>query len=241
MDALTAWLTVHDFTEGVGTARVLARIDTAMLMANGMHWAIFGTRAVSLRLAAVHVRIAHVIRQALTHRIVCWAGDAERSWMTGVRMACLHGDALDVRYRVWTKPRRTLTDCLVVVCNTNRVHAARILVAGVVTDVRESVAKLVQRTIDVVDAGHRTASRRRVVRIAGVLPGRAFAVCYVIINDAKCIRTACDEIADQLAGKRTVRGAATRLILCTLAVSGATVLTWTMAASTIIRIAGVTR
>lgn len=78
VDAPAAWLTVDDFTERVGAARVLARVDAAMLVTHGMHWAILGTGAVSLRLATVHVRIAHVIWRASAYRIVRWTGDAER-------------------------------------------------------------------------------------------------------------------------------------------------------------------
>lgn len=78
VDALTARLTVHDFAERVGTARVLARIDAAVLVAHGVHRAVLGTGAVALRLAAVRVRIAHVIRRASAERIVRRAGDAER-------------------------------------------------------------------------------------------------------------------------------------------------------------------
>lgn len=161
--------------------------------------------------------------------------------MAGVRTARLDGDALDVRHRVRAEPGRALTDRSVLVRDANRVDAARVLVAGVVTGVRESVAELARRAVDVVDAGHRTAPGRRVVRIAGVLPGRTFAVRYVVIDDAECVRAAGDQVADQLASEKALRGAATRLILRALAVGGATVLTWTMAASTIIRIPGVTR
>lgn len=161
--------------------------------------------------------------------------------MTGVRMACLHGDALDVGHGVRAEPGRALTDRLVVVRDANRVHAARVLVAGVVAGVREPVAELARRAIDVVDAGHCAAPGRRVVRIAGVLPGRTFAVRHVVVDDAKRVGAARDEIADQLASEEAARGTATRLILRALAVSGATVLTWTVAASTIVRIAGVTR
>lgn len=161
--------------------------------------------------------------------------------MTGVRMACLHGNALNVGHRVRSKPGWALTDRFVIVRNADRVHAARVLIAGVVTGVRESVAELTRRAVDVVDAGHRAASGCRVVRIAGVLPGRTFAVRHVVIDNAECVGTARDKIADQLASEKTIRGTATRLIFRAFAVSGATVLTWTMTASTIIRIADVTR
>lgn len=78
VDAPAARLPVENFAERVGTARVLARIDAAMLVADGMDRAILRSGAVALRLAAVHVRIAHVIRRASAYRIVRWTGDAER-------------------------------------------------------------------------------------------------------------------------------------------------------------------
>lgn len=241
MNAFAARLTIHDFTERVGTARVLARIDATMLVANGMHRAVLRTGAVSLRLAAVHVRIAHVIWRAFTHWIVCRTNDTERCWMAGVRMTCLHGDALDIGHRIRAESRRTLTDRFVIVRNANRVHPTRVLVAGVVTGVRESIAKLSRRTINVVDAGYCATPGRRVVRIAGVLTRWTFTVRHVIVDDAKCVGAACNKVADQLASKRTIRGTATRLILRALAVGGATVLARTVATPTIIRIAGVTR
>lgn len=196
VDAPAARLTIHNFTERIGTTRVLARINTAMLVTNRMHRAILGAGAVSLRLATVHVRVAHVIWWAFAYRIIRWTGDAERCRMTGVRMARLYGDTFDVGHRVRAEPRRALTDRFVIVRNANRIHAARVLVAGVVAGVRESVAELGRRAIDVVDAGHWTAPGRRIIRIAGVLPGRTFAIRHVVIDDAECIGTACNEVAD---------------------------------------------
>lgn len=241
VNAFAARLTIHDFTERVGAARVLARIDATMLVANGMHRAVLGTGAVSLRLATVYVRITHVIWRAFAHWIVRRTDDAERCRMAGVRMTCLQSDALDIGHRVRAEPRWALTDRFVIVRNANRVHATRILVTGVVAGVRESVAELGRWTIDVIDAGHCAAPGRRIVRIAGILPRWTFAVRHVVVDDTKCVGTACDKVADQLASKRTIRGTATRLIFRALAVGGATVLARTVATPTIIRIAGVTR
>lgn len=241
VDALAAWLTVHDIADRVGTAGVLARINAAMFVTDRVHRTIFGTGAVSFRLAAVHVRIAHMIRRASAHWVIRWTGDAERRWMAGVRMACFHGDALDVGHRIRTKSRRALTDRFVVVRDADRVHAARILIASIVASVRESVAELRRRTVDVVDTGHCAAPGYRVIWIASILPGRTFAVRHVIVDNAKRVGTAGDEVADQLASERTVRGAATRLILRALAIRGATILARTVTASAVIRIAGVAR
>lgn len=63
----------------------------------------------------------------------------------------------------------------------------------------------------------------------------------MIIDDAECVRAAGDEVADQLTDERTIRSAATRLILRTLAVGGATVLARTLTAPAIVRITGITR
>lgn len=63
----------------------------------------------------------------------------------------------------------------------------------------------------------------------------------MIIDDAERVRTAGDEIADQLTGERTIWSAATRLILCTFAVGGATVLARALTAPAIVRITGVAR
>lgn len=241
MDAPAAWLTIHDFTECIGTTRALARINAAMLVANRMHWAILGAGAISLRLAATRVRVAHVIWWAFADRVIRWTGDAERCRMTGVRMARLYGDTFDVGHRIRAKSRRALTDRFVIVRNANRIHAARVLVAGVVAGVRESVAELGRWTIDVVDAGHWTTPGRRIIRIAGVLSGRTFAIRHVIINDAERIGTTGDEVADQLASKRAIRGTATRLIFRALAIGRATILARTVTAPTVIRIASVTR
>lgn len=243
VDAAAARPAVHDLAERVRAARVLARIHAAMLVADGMHRAVLGAGAVSLRLAAVRVRIAHVIRRAPAHRLVRRrTGDAERRRMTGVRTAGgLDGDALDVGHRIRAQSRRALADRLVIVRDAHGVRPARVLVAGVVAGVREPVAELRRRAVDVVDAGHRSATGRRVVRIAGVRSGRALAVGHVIIDDAERVRAAGDEVADQLAGERTVRGAATRPILRALAVAGATVRARALTAPAIVRIAGVAR
>lgn len=160
MDAFTARLTIHDLTKCVGTAGILAWINAAMFVADGMHRAVFGTGAISFWLAAVHVRIAHVIRRTPAHRIIRWTGDAERCRMTRIWMTRFHGNTLDVGYRVWTKPRRTLADRLVIISDADSVHAARILVANTVAGVREPIAELRRWTVDVVDARHRTASGR---------------------------------------------------------------------------------
>lgn len=160
VNTLAARPTVYDLAERVGTARVLARINAAMVYADGMYRTILRTGAVSLRLAAVHVRIAHVIRRASAYRIVGWTNDAERSRMAGIRMACLHSHALNVGHWIRTKSGRTLTDRFVIIRDADRVHAAGILVAGVVAGVRESIAELRWRAVDVIDAGYRTAPGR---------------------------------------------------------------------------------
>lgn len=63
----------------------------------------------------------------------------------------------------------------------------------------------------------------------------------MIIDNAECVWTARDKIADQLTGEWTVWSAATRLIFWTLTVGSATVLAWTLTASAIVRITGVAR
>lgn len=100
VDALATWPTVHDLAERVGAARVLAWIHAAMFVTDGMYRTVLGTRAISFRLAAVRVRIAHVIRRAPTHWFIRRTSDAERGRMTGVRTTRLDGDALDVGHRV---------------------------------------------------------------------------------------------------------------------------------------------
>lgn len=213
VDAPAARLAVDDLAERVGAARVLARIHAAVLVADGVHRAVLGPRAIALRLTAVLVRIAHVTRGTLAHGVVGGPGDAERGRVAGVRATGLHGDALDVGHRVRAQPRRALADRPVIVRDADGVHAARVLVAGVVAGVREPVAELGRRAVDVVDAGHRAAAGRRVVRVAGVEPGRALAVRHVVVDDAESVGAAGDEVADRLAGERPVRGAATRLVL----------------------------
>jgi len=160
VNTLAARLIVYDFAECVRTARILARINATMLMTDGMHWTILGTRAVSFRLATIHIRIADMIRWALTHRVVRWTSDTQRSRMTRVRMTCLHGDAFDIGYWVRAKPRRTLADRFMIFCYADRVYTTCILVAGVITSVRKSVAELRRWTVNVVNAGHRATSRR---------------------------------------------------------------------------------
>lgn len=210
-----------------------------MLVADGMHRAVFGTRAIPFRLATIHVRIAYMIWRTSTHRIVRWIGNTERGWMTRIRMACFHGDTFDVGHRIRAKPGWALADRFVVVRNADRVHAARVFVAGVIAGVCESVTELRWRTVDVVDAGNRTTPGCRVIRITGVLPRWTFAVRHVIVDNAERVGTAGDEVANQLASEGTVWSAATRLILRALAVRGATILAWTVTAPTIVWIAGV--
>lgn len=241
MNTPAARLTVYDLAERVEAASILARVHAAMIVTDRVHRTVLGARTVSLRLAASHVGVAHVIRRALAHRIVRRPGDAERRRMTGVRTARFHGDALDVGHGIRAKSRRTLADRFVIVRYANRVHAAGVLVAGVVAGVRQSVAKLRRRAVDVVDAGNRAATGRRVVRIAGVQPGRALAVRHVIVDDAERVRSAGHEVADQLAGERALQSAAAGLILRALAVGGAAVLSRAVATPAIVRIARVTR
>lgn len=241
VNALATRSTVHDLAYRVGAASVLARVHAAMVVADGVHRTVLGTGAISFRLAAGHIRIAHVIGRALTHRVVGRAGNADRRRVTGVRTTRLHGDAFNVGHRIWTKSGRTLTDRSVIVRDADCVHAAGVLVAGVVAGVCQSVAELRRRTVDVVYAGHGAATGRRVVRIAGVQTGRALAVRHVIVNDAERVRAARYEVADQLTGERTVGSAATRLILRALAVRGAAILARTVTATAVVRIARVTR
>lgn len=236
MDAFTARPTVHDLAKRIGAARILARIHTAMIVADGMHRTVLGARAISLRLATARVRITHVIGWASTHWFVRRARNAERCRVTGVRTASLDGDALDVRHRVRAQSGRALADRFVVIRDANGIHSACILVAGVVAGVREPVAELGRWAVDVVDAGHRATTGCRVVRVASVRSRRTLAVGHVIIDDAERVRAAGDKIADQLTGERTIRSAATRLILWTLAVGGATVLARALTTSAIVRI-----
>lgn len=100
VDAPATRLTIDDLAKGVETTGVLARIHTAMLVTDGVHRAVLGPGAISLRLAAVRVRVADVIRRAFAHGVVGRPRDTERSRMTGVRTAGLHGDALDIGHRV---------------------------------------------------------------------------------------------------------------------------------------------
>jgi len=204
VNALAIRLTIYDLAKRVGTARILARINAAMFMTDEMHRTIFGTGTVSFRLTTIHVRIAHVIRRALTHRIVRWTGDAECSGMTRVRMACLHSDAFDVGYWVWAKSGRALAYRFVVIRDADRVHTARVFVAGVIAGVCESIAELRRRAVDVVDAGHRMTPGCRVVRIAGILPRWTFTIRYVIVDDTERVGTTSDEVADQLTSEWTV-------------------------------------
>jgi len=159
--------------------------------------------------------------------------------MTGIWTARLHGNALDIGHRVRPEPGRTLADGLVVVCDADRVYTARVLVAGIIAGMREPVAELRWRAVDIVDARYRSTSGRRVVRVTRVESGRALAVGHVIVDDTEGIRAAGDKVADQLAGERTVRGTATCLILRTFAVGGAAILARTVTAATIVRIAGI--
>lgn len=241
VNAFAAWPTVDDLAERVQTACILAWIYAAMFVTDRVQRAVLGPGAVAFRLTASRVRIAYVTRRALAYRIACGTSYAERGWMTGVRTARFHGDTLDIGYRVCPVPRWALADGFMIIRDTDCVYAARVFVTGVIAGVRESVTELRRWTIDIVDTGYRSASGRWVVRIARVESGRALAVGHVIVDDAKRIRAASDEIADQLAGERTVRGAATRLVFQALAVGGTAVFARTVTSSTVVRIADVTR
>lgn len=63
----------------------------------------------------------------------------------------------------------------------------------------------------------------------------------MIIDNTERIWPARDEVADQLAGKRTFRSTATRLILRAFAVGGATILARAVTAPAIVRITRITR
>jgi len=241
VNAFATGPTVHDFAKRVQAARVFARIHAAVFVTDRMQRAVLGPGAVAFRLTASRVWIAHVTRRALAHRIVRGTGDAECRRMTGIWTACLHGNALDIGHRVRPEPGRALTDGLVIVCDADRVYTARVFIADIIAGMREPVAELRWWAIDVVHTRYCSTSGRRVVRVARVQPGRTLAVGHVIVDDTEGIRAAGDEVADQLAGERTVRGTATRLVLRTLAVGGAAIFARTVAAATIVRIAGVTR
>lgn len=196
MNASAARLAVDDLAERVRAAGILARVHAAVLQADRVHRAVLGTGTVAFRLAAGCVRIAHATGRTLAHRIARGTSDAERGRVTGIRTARLHGDALDVGHRVRPITRRTLARRFVIVGDTDGVYAARVLVTGIVTGVREPVAELRQRAVDVVDTRHRSTAGRRIVGVAGVEPGRALAVRHVVVDDAEGVRAARDKVAD---------------------------------------------
>lgn len=184
VDTTAARPTIDDLAERVQAARVLARVHATVLVADGVQRAVLRAGAVALRLAAVHVRVAHVAGRASAHRLVVRPGDAQRRRMTAVRSTGLHGDALHVRHRIRSQSGRALADRTVIVRDADRVHAARVFVAGIITSVCKPVAELGGRAIDIVDAGHFTTAGGDVVWIAGVMARRALAVRHVIVDDA---------------------------------------------------------
>lgn len=126
-----------------------------------------------------------------------------------------------------------------IVRDADRVHAACVLVARVVAGVSESIAELRGWTVDVVNAGHRPTAGRDVIRITGVEPGRALAIRHVIVDDAKGVRAARDEVADRLTDERTVRRTTARVVLRALAVGGAAIFARAVTAATVVGIARV--
>lgn len=139
-------------------------------------------------------------------------------------MTSFDGHALHVRHWIGSKAWRTLTNSSVVVSDANRVHSARILVASVVASMRQPVAELSGRTVDVVDARNGAAAFDHVVGVASVESGRTLAVRHVVVNDAESVRSAGNEVADGLTGEKTLLRAPAGLVFGTLAVRGALVL-----------------
>lgn len=228
---------IDKFADGIRAASVLARIDATMIVANRVHRAVLGTGAVALRLAAPLVRVAHEIRWALTDGIVRWSRNAQSCFVAGARMAGLDRDAFDVGDRIGSQSRWTLTDRPVIVSNADRVHPASVFVASVVASVRQSVAELGRRAIDVVDTGNRSTSLDPVVRISHVQARWAFAIGNVIVDHAQSVRAAGNEIADRLTSQQTFVGAPAGLVLGTLAVGRALILPRCLTALSVVRIA----
>lgn len=98
---------------------------------------------------------------------------------------------------------RTLTNWRLIFSDANSIFATRQFVADIVASVRETIAQLCWRTVDVVDARHTLATGSHVVWIAVVWTWWALAFGYVIVTDANRLRATIHVFARWSTGTRS--------------------------------------
>lgn len=98
---------------------------------------------------------------------------------------------------------RALAHGRLVFGNANGILAARQFIANVVAGVRETIAQLSGRTVDVVDARDALATGCHVVWIASVWPGRTLTFSDVIVADANRLWATIDIFACRATGSRS--------------------------------------
>lgn len=128
--------------------------------------------------------------------------------MAGVRVAQVHGHALDLGRRVWPRARRTLAVVAMVLGKTDGIVAASI-VADIKASEVQSVASLVCGAVLIDDATDRGAALDRVIGVACKQTWRALALRGVVVGNAHGVGPA----ASGFAHRHTLANIASRLTL----------------------------
>lgn len=238
--AMAHGLPVLDGAKSVRSTSPIARARAPSSQANGIRWAILvSTWAKTLGVASVGKRVSDMARMALAdvsgtgrfadRRLVAWVGIANST-----------RHALDLRQRVSSVAWRALALGLVILSNADGILSAGVTVADVVASMVQSVAKLVRRAVDVVDARHLFTSRAGVVGISGEQSRWALAASDVVVDHADRLRSALDAQTSWEAAEHAINLPA-GLRLGTLSVRGALVLEGGLAAVAVVGVSGESR
>lgn len=192
--AIANGFTVNYFAQGIGSTGRLTRVDATTVQASRVLGTILiSIRAHTLGTASGGIRVSHLICGTLADMSIR-SGFTNGGRMAGILIAAVQSDTLNFGQRIRAISRGALTHGTMVIGNADRVISTGLLVAHIVARVRQSVAELRCRTVNVIHARHTATSIGLVVWIAGKWSRRALALCVVVIRDTDGMWAALDLI-----------------------------------------------
>lgn len=192
--AVANGFTVHYLAQGIWSTCRLTRVHaTAVQASRVLGTILIAIRAHALGTASGGVRVSHLICGTLADMSIR-SGFTNGGRMTGILIATVQSDTLNFRQRIWTISRGALAHGTMVIGNADSVISTGFLIAHIVARVRQSVAQLRCRAVNVIHARHTATSIGLVVWIAGKWSRRALALCVVVIRDADGMWAALDLI-----------------------------------------------
>lgn len=190
---------IFDGALHVRAAQIVAFVDTSAADASRAGRAFVVAHALADRMAPGRFGEAGVAGRAFANVRRSARAELANGRLGAVRTG-VGQFAADVGDGIATVAGRALAHGCLILSDADGIFAARRSVADVVARVRETVAQLRWRTVDVVDARHTLAAVRHVIRIAGKRTGRALALGDVIVADANRLWAA----AQVFAGRTTL-------------------------------------